>query len=126
MIQDTGKNRMSESMRFSSDRSRSGGIAEYYNALIRNLRLHVEGNDLQAIGIASLPGCGPTSVVATNFAICVANAQSTEVVFVNSNPLNRVPQATFSLEKAPGLFDVLRGDATVDEAIQESARGDLH
>lgn len=121
MIQGTGQPAPRDTPR-SSRRSESGSIAEYYNAFLRNLHLHSkDGADRpQAIGIASVPGCGRTSVVATNLAICLAQANDLGVILVNADPQNQVPEVTFSLASKLGIYDALVGECSVQETIQDT------
>jgi Mrp family chromosome partitioning ATPase len=121
MIRDTGKP-ASHGPATVSRRSDSDSIAEYYHALLRNLRFHIHENvnRPQAIGITSVPGCGLASVVATNLAICLAHADARQVILINADPRNRIPESTFSLDANLGIYDALRGQCSAQETIQET------
>ncbi len=120
MIQDTQKTVTANSRTANMLSASRRGVAEYYNALLRNLRLHSEegGGGPQAIGVASLPGGHRASVVATNLAICIANADNRSVILVNSDPRNQVSESTFKLDSTHGIYDLLSGDCSLEQAIQ--------
>ena len=97
----------------------SDRISDYYNALFRNVRYRLRRSPAcQSIGICSLPGCGQSSVVATNLAICIAQHDSERVLLVNADPSNRVAEVTFSLDSKLGFYDTLWGECDPDEVVQ--------
>lgn len=97
-------------------------ISEHYNALIRNLRLRTFlDQERVALGICAATGCGKSSVVASNLAICLANSTERNVLFVNANPDNRVPQVVFpKIGDGYGFYDMLLNDAELRNVIRDT------
>ena len=104
----------------------SDEIGQYYSALFRNLRLAREaGSQSQAIGITSVPGCGKPSVIGSNLAINASMADSHEVLLINANPDNRVPEVTFGTANLPGFSELLHDRITLEEVKQSTNRPNL-
>lgn len=93
---------------------------EYYNALYRNLRVSSSCEQAcQVIGISSVEGCSRSSVVASNLAICVAGSlEDRDVLLINADPANRVPQVTFGLRGELGIYEVLQDGIEIDDVIR--------
>lgn len=108
---------------FANGRSREDRhLADYYNALLRNLRLDPQGESaLKTLGLTRSPGCGAASVVATNLALAFASQGSSPVILINTDFGNRVPETTFSLSRVTGFYDVLADRVPLQDVIQDTS-----
>lgn len=91
--------------------------AEEYRALRTNLLAsHPDGNYCSVV-TSSRPGEGKT-ITCMNLAMVMAERENTRTVLVDCNFRSPRLSAMMRLNPAPGISDVLRGDALLPQAIQ--------
>ncbi|MFH1502345.1 MAG: polysaccharide biosynthesis tyrosine autokinase [Candidatus Eisenbacteria bacterium] len=94
-------------------------VSESYRTLRTNVGYAGEHGPPRSLVVSSAgPGEGK-STTAANLAITMAQ-QGTRVILVDSDLRRPVLHSIFHLPLEPGLSDVLEGEATLDEAIQET------
>lgn len=92
-------------------------IAENYRAIRSKLTLREEQGPLRTIGITS-PGAGDgKSVTAANLALTMAQELQRRVVLIDADLRHPTVHSLFAVDRGPGLSEVLRGEATLDEAL---------
>ena len=92
-------------------------IAEHYRAIRSKLTLREEQGPLRTIGITS-PGDGDgKSVTAANLALTMAQELQRRVVLIDADLRHPTVHGLFAVDRGPGLSEVLKGEATLDEAL---------
>ena len=88
--------------------------------------LNAAGQDeVITIGVTSVrPGAG-VSTVAANLAACAAGSVFGKVLLVDANTSRSSLRRTFSLDRGPGLAELLLGSASLEECIQQVAVDNL-
>jgi protein-tyrosine kinase len=92
-------------------------IAEHYRGIRSKLTLREEQGPLRTIGITS-PGAGDgKSVTAANLALTMAQEFQRRVVLIDADLRHPTVHGLFAVDRGPGLSEVLKGEATLDEAL---------
>jgi succinoglycan biosynthesis transport protein ExoP len=94
-----------------------GGFAEAIRQMRTTILREARENDLRSVVFASgMPGSGSTSIVC-NLAINAALID-VRVLLIDANLRRPRVHKVFDLEEGPGLSEVLKGKATLDEVVR--------
>ncbi len=102
------------------ERSNRGPSAEAFRQLRTNFRFIDVDNPIRTVVITSANEGEGKSTVATNLARVLANAGQ-DTVLVDADLRRPVVAGVFGVDSQIGLAQVLVGDVTVDEALQETS-----
>jgi capsular exopolysaccharide synthesis family protein len=92
-------------------------VAEEYRAIRARLTQHEDHAPLRTIMITSPGGAEGKSVTAANLALAMAQEFQRRVVLVDADLRGPSVHSLFGIEGAPGLAEVLAGEATLEEAL---------
>jgi capsular exopolysaccharide synthesis family protein len=92
-------------------------IAEQYRSIRAKLTQREELGPLRTIGITSPGARDGKSVTAANLALTMAQEFQRHVVLVDADLRHPSVHSLFAIERGPGLTEVLKGDATLDDAL---------
>ena len=92
-------------------------VADRYRAIRTRLALQEENGPLRSILITSPGSRDGKSVTAANMALTMAQELQRNVILVDADLRGSSVHSLFGLDAAPGLADVLSGEATLEEAL---------
>jgi protein-tyrosine kinase len=92
-------------------------VAEQYRAMRTRITHHEGEAPIRTIMVTSPGGGEGKSVTAANLALTMAQEFQRRVVLVDADLRGPSVHALFGLDGAPGLAEVLAGEATLDEAL---------
>lgn len=104
----------------------SSMISEQYRGLRTRLLNQNPDNEHRIIGITSSAPRDGKSVTAVNTAFILSEIRHLKVLLVDGDFRRSSLGTMLNIPKSPGLADVLRGEATYEEAIQETPVPNLH
>jgi capsular exopolysaccharide synthesis family protein len=92
-------------------------VAEHYRAIRTRLAHREDHGPLRTLIVTS-PGAGEgKSVTTANLALTMAQELQSNVVLVDADLRSPAAHSLFGIEGAPGLTEVLAGNASLDEAL---------
>lgn len=100
--------------------------AEQYRALRTRISLLENGHGRRVILVTSPAKGDGKSITAANLALTMAQEYSRHVVLVDADLRRSCTHQLFGVAQEPGLADVLRGAATLEEALVEVPDTHLH
>jgi len=103
---------------------RAGSAAEEYRALRSSLLAAHPGGKLQLMVTSSQAGEGKTTT-AMNLAVVLTEYAEQTVLLVDCDLRGAQMTDHMKVQRSPGLAEVLRGEATLDQAIQATAYPNL-
>lgn len=92
-------------------------IAERYRAVRTRITMSEEAGPLRSILVTSPGSRDGKSITAANLALTMAQEFQRNVVLVDADMRGSSIHSLFALDAAPGLADVLAGEASLDEAL---------
>jgi Mrp family chromosome partitioning ATPase len=95
-------------------------LAARFASLWRSVRAACEATPLRLGVTACAPRHG-VSTVAANLAITAARSGWSGVALVEANGANPSLASAFAVPQAPGIAEVLRGDAAIESCVRETA-----
>ena len=100
-------------------------VAEAYRSLRTNLAFARADRDLRALVLTSPGPADGKSTTVANLAITFAQ-QGQRTLLIDADLRRAVMDKTFSVNRSPGLTDVLIGTAALNTAVQETEVPNLH
>ena len=92
-------------------------VAEQYRSIRAKITTREEMGPLRTIGITSPAARDGKSVTAANLALTMAQEFQRQVVLVDADLRHPSVHSLFAIERGPGLTEVLKGEATLDDAL---------
>ena len=92
-------------------------IAERFRAIRTRLTMSEEAGPLRSILVTSPGARDGKSITAANLALTMAQEFQRNVVLVDADLRGSSVHSLFGLDAAPGLSDVLAGDASLEDAL---------
>jgi capsular exopolysaccharide synthesis family protein len=92
-------------------------VAERYRAIRTRLMMSEDAGPLRSILVTSPGPRDGKSITAANLALTMAQEFQRNVVLVDADLRGSSVHSLFGIEAAPGLAEVLAGEATLDEAL---------
>ncbi len=102
-------------------RNDNGRLDPHCLLLLRHLQNELETADGKTVGVTSCGFGEGVSSIAGNVAVCAARVGESPVLLIDAQPVKSRIAKRFGTKASPGWSDVLTGDASLEQGIQQTS-----